>query len=664
MSFDDMPPPPPTFWDGEEEELQQEVRLSVTSIVHAIGQKRLEGEQGILKYLYGIVKQASNLNITVTDWNDIELACIENGARGAYTKFKKAIDDQKRANKRKASVAMQSPYSIDENGRMVYQDENLQSQPIADFSCKIVQEVIPEFGDNMYRIEGKTIGGNSFAVDIASKDFEDDRKLRQVLGAAAGSGSVIHYRMGGHLAPAIKSFSSEDVEVKYLYQRTGWANGKFLIPGRLPNGIEVELTAETNYAVDPEGDIAIGMEALEKLIKSIGPEYTLPALAGMFAPQLLPFMGKIERYQTFIVGETNSFKSAWAKAAMQIFTGETPDRFLKWGYGSSLKGALNTATYAGNLALLIDNYRPDKGGGARALENLIHVVTEGGSRVLATIDGGVKESKPINCMLTITGEDFPVDSESAVTRTVLIDFPKPDLGDEIYNYDLLFAQENGKHLSSLGNIWLDWLENSGHEVEEVIKRHPERRQYWADQLTALAASVNKTIPKLRISDNLAFVETVLLCLKECPMIGLVMDKFNWIDVRQGIFLVAQNLVGSSTDANEGARFIAALNVLLESGRAIILGKEVRIKDLERDDRDRAIGWHLDDGTVGIMVPILLKKMQIEFNEDLNGITTAGLARKLCSMDAIICPEEGYAKQVRVGGGRKYLMIVKKEYVND
>ncbi len=222
------------------------------------------------------------------------------------------------------------PYEVDERGRMILVQEGkngeAEHKPIADFVVRITEEIVSEDGSKLYRLQGQTRHGTPMDALIPAQDFEDTRQLKRVLSGASDPRSAIYSRMGEHLAPSIKKLSHQYKRTK-VYARTGWTEDKFLIPGREASEVRIELKSKLAYRMDREADLSQGLATLDYLIRTVGPEKSLPILVALFQAPLARRVGwGNERCAVFIQGRTGTFKTAFSQAAMGIYGPELATR--------------------------------------------------------------------------------------------------------------------------------------------------------------------------------------------------------------------------------------------------------------------------------------------------------------------------------------------------
>jgi hypothetical protein len=236
---------------------------------------------------------------------------------------------------------------------------------VANFSAHIVAEIRSETGDKIwFRIAGKTIYGREFEIEISSEEFASNARLVAALTAAAGARTPVMARMETHLRPALQLLSGE-VKTLIRYERTGWAAGHFLIPGREPKNAIIKLPGKLPYTLAGETDLTKGLAVLDHLIQVVDVQAALVAMMVAFQPQLAEPAGwSNDRNAIFITGRTGSFKSAWSRAVMCIWGDFHLSRYMiKWGEGATRNAVMGLGRHAAHMPLLIDNYKPNTGGG-------------------------------------------------------------------------------------------------------------------------------------------------------------------------------------------------------------------------------------------------------------------------------------------------------------
>lgn len=485
------------------------------------------------------------------------------------------------------------PYGIHE-GRMIYQSEDgeeIKRFSIADFTAAITEEIIDENGDKTFVIEGVAIRGGAFRFEIAASRFGEDRALRSALEQAAGARDPVYARMSGHLVPCIKKLTRDnDLQVTRRFVRTGWTDGKrhFVMPGLEANGTRIELPSKLPYRVEA-GDTDKALLALDSLIQAIDPAATAPVLAMMFQAPIQRLIGWHKKYGVFIQGRTGSLKTSWTQAAMSIYgTGFIEDsNLLKWGEGATRNAILQYATTAHDLPFFLDNYKPNTGDGEKGFTNLIHNIIEGGNRERLRRDASLITSQPIHAFPLVTGEDVPESDAASLARIFVIEFPW-QRGDA--NPHLTKAQRYGKHLSTIGHAWLEWIMQPETRAifDGLEEEFDQARERWSDFLRRARQDIGNP---LRVAENLASNEIAWRIACQHPLFGKVLQPYAE-QHREGLARIALRMANGTADALEAIQFISTIRELLISKRHVLVAKESQEFN---EDGDRILGWYDNQG---------------------------------------------------------------------
>jgi hypothetical protein len=531
------------------------------------------------------------------------------------------------------------PYDVDD-GRLCLLSKKtdddgsveIKATPICDFTAAIVEEGTTEEGAKVYTIAGVAVRSGPFTCDIEAELFGDDRRLRALLEAAAGAKDPVRAGMAKHLGPAIKLMTNGELRQTRRYARTGWEDGKFMIPGREPEGVSIRLNRKLPYHLFVDRDIAQGMEALDALVNFVGPEIGTIVMGHLFlAPLAHLAEWRNERSALFIAGRTGTQKSSVAQVAMCLYGPDfiQDENLIKLGEGATRNAIMSYATSASDLPLLIDNYKPSTGSGAHDYTNLIHNLMEGGEKERLNRSAQLRETKPVFAWPVFTGEDVPDKDPASVARSIVVNFQKGR------NMALLtLAQSKAGHLCAVGAAWVEWLESSeGQEkISEICKDFDEARNAWHAKIKATAPN---TVNPMRVATNLAINELAWLVLMQHPILGEWASKY--MDAHhQGLLKTVEtitNLTGQSLEAN---RFADALRESIGSGRALVLKEKFISPDTLTDprDRDRVVGW--SDGGKGIyLLPdITLTLLQRTVGLDLGGLSKNTLYAQLDDLGMI------------------------------
>jgi len=506
------------------------------------------------------------------------------------------------------------PYAED-NGRLVLVTEkrgrggnfSVLTTPIADFTVRIVEEVIAESGERLYRLRGRAIRGGPFQVEIGAEDFASERRLKTTLDAAAGARDPVRAGMSRHLAPAIKLLTGELLRTR-RYNRTGWnEDGQFLIPGRELDGVTIQLPRRLPYRMNSNADPAAGCQALESLLRSLAPERLTVALTFVLqAPMALLAGWRNDRYALFISGRTGTLKTSTAQVLMSLYgAGFMQDEALiKWGEGATRNAVMELAASLADVPLLLDNYKPTTGGGASDFVNLLHNVVEGSEKLRLDRSSRPTDSRPVFCWPLITGEDVPDRDPAALARVLIVHF---DWSCGEPNPELTLAQNLAPQLVSVGRQWIEWLESTeGITVaQEAGDRSSNRRSEWASYLRQLRPDM---INILRVSANLASNEATWWAMTQHRVIGQIIQQYTAAHHR-GLLDVAQRMAQCTSSGLEATRFVAAVRQLYASGRLFLLPDRRVCHPDDSVEQSRFVGWADGQGGAFVLPDMLREKIE-------------------------------------------------------
>lgn len=464
--------------------------------------------------------------------------------------------------------------------------------PIADFWARIVEEVTTEDGERSYTVQGRAVRGGPFDVEIGAGDFADNRTLKATLDAAAGARDPVHAEGVKHLGPAVKLCTGDDLRRIVRYQRTGWTKGQFLLPGRERDSQQIELPRKLPYSTT-SGDLQKGMDALEALIHTMGPERTCVLLSFvMQGPAAALSDLRNERYALMVTGRTGALKTSTCQVAMSVWGHGfmRDENLIKWGEGATRNAMMALSVYARDLPLLLDNWKPNTGWGARDLVQLIHNILEGGEKDRLSRSAQLKESRPIYCWPLVTGEDVPDQDPATLARILVLPFAW-QAGDD--NPNLTKAQELAGHLPTVGAAWLDWLETEQGKLRahEAGVMFPEYRAAWAANLRDVEPDA---VNILRVASNLASNQLAYWLLRMHPQLGDLFDAYKE-NHTAGLGEIAGTMARRTARALEAQAYLAALRDLLASGEASLIGRKAEHPDSW--DQRTFVGW--DDGAGGV-----------------------------------------------------------------
>lgn len=551
------------------------------------------------------------------------------------------------------------PYGISDEGHMVFyhktgKGNDIHEELIADFVVRIVDEIICDDGTRKFRLKGTTIYGTPVETTIAAQDMEDGRTLKATLAAVIDPRAAIYPKRVQHLAPAIRKLST-DITVSRNYQRTGWANGTFLIPGREQNGTTLSLPAKLPYRICQDASLSSGLHALDHVIQAIGPEQSLPALVALFQAPLAKLANwRNERYAVFIQGRTGMFKTSWTQTALAIYGPDfalRDDLLIKMGEGATKNAVMALAASAYDLPLLIDNYKPNTGGGSRDFINLVHNLLEGGEKDRLNRNSDLKETRSVFAWPVFTGEDIPDNDPASLARVLII---RLDTQPENASQLLAVAQKESAHLNAVGGIWLDFLEGETgrQQVKVAVKDLDTLRSRY---LHALREAREDVANAQRIATNLATNTITWNVLVAHPTLEPVFEPYA-AAYQAGIQQIVSHMAGSTAQSLAATRYLDGLRELLASGRYVICARDGSDHNL---DRDRVLGYRAPDGTVYLLPDISREAVRKLMGPDaLGNASTHALHRQLYDMGYLASrAPDGYTVSRRVGKDNKNTRVL-------
>lgn len=543
------------------------------------------------------------------------------------------------------------PYNTD-GGRIYYLERRetkdgpkLKTTAVCDFVATITQEITDEDDNRIFVVEGKGHRGHTWSVEIDAQKFGNDSQLRSIIEASAGALDGVYAGQAKHLAHALKRLSA-NVDQRRRFDRTGWYGKQFLFPGRDLDGIDIALHTKLPYGVNEHADITQSIDALRYCIEAIDPTKSTIALSALLAAPLAHIAGwRNERYAVFIAGRTGSFKTSWSQVAMSLYGDFGKDNVLiKWGEGATRNSIMGMAAGAADLPLLIDNYKPQTGGGERDFVNLIHNIVEGSDKDRMNRNASLRRTREIHAWPVITGEDVPDSDAASLARVLIIEFDKVTGG---ANRSLTAAQSHAVHLSALGLNWIEWLESSAGQraVKDIAASLPEARMRWIDHIYQ---TDNQAQNPMRIATNLATNELTWQIAAQHPLLSKVVSDY--IDThRRGLESIANQMAQRTAESLEGERFLIALNQLLAAKQVVIIDRQMEINDF---NADRVIGWKDSDGYY-ILPDIAMRHIRDLLGPmALNNLSQHTLIRQLVSQE--IAVGEGL-RQLRINGQRRRVL---------
>lgn len=554
------------------------------------------------------------------------------------------------------------PYDVDD-GRICLLSKKIQDDgsveisatPVADFTATITEVGVTEEGQQIYTVSGHAVRSGPFVVDIEAESFGDDRKLRGILDAAAGAKDPVRAGMARHLGPAIKLMTNGDLRHTRRYLRTGWQDGKFLIPGREDESTTVRLSRKLPYQIVDDRDFDKGMESIDALLNFVDPTIGTVVLSHLFVAPMAYLAGwRNERCGLFIAGRTGTQKSSVAQAAMCIYGPDfiRDENLIKWGEGATRNAVMAYATHTHDMPLLIDNYKPSTGGGTHDFTNLVHNIMEGGEKERLTRAASLRETKPVYTWPLFTGEDVPDNDPASIARVLVIHTMQGR-----NTAMLTTAQESIEHACAIGASWIDFLESpDGHAiVTETTRDLDKARRAWHAKIKALNPG---TVNPMRVATNLAINELTWLVLMQHPTLGEWAAQYHAAH-HAGLQTIVETMTGLTAQSLEANRFIDALREAIGGGRAIIIKDKGIAPENLTDPREteKVIGW--SDGANGIyLLPdVTLTLLKRAVGLDLGGLSKNTLYAQLDELGMVVSKgKDNRTAKVVWAGGRSQRVI--------
>lgn len=529
---------------------------------------------------------------------------------------------------------------------------------LADFEARITKELHLETGDSCYRVEGKSIHGASFAFDTPACEFADPKLLRVKLEQAMGPCASCSASATPHLGPAIKRLSElSQITHGSLYRRTGWLDTRFLIPGNTIEGIEVNLGhRKMPYSLSDKADFTLGIEALTSLLKAQIPEVTTVILTFLFQAPFSRLVGwEEERYCLFICGRTGNFKTSTVQAMMCIWGAgfASEDNLIKWGEGATKNALMELAVFPRDMPMLIDNYKPNTGGGARDFTTTMHNMLEGGQKDRLTKSAELRDSKPVSCWPICTGEDVPDNDAASLARTLVIRMKRIENAD---TEDLTRAQELSRHLPAIGEVVIRYLEALA-ENESARALFKERFFKYRKEWNARLKAAHPKMPNIpRVSTNLASNQLTWEVFSQIPELAQVLYPLRDAHAA-GLKAIAAEMAGSVTEASEAEKFLEAVRDLISRKEIDICSTRVAAASAKPLN-----GWWEEDGSLCISFRAIQPHLE-KTHQNLSSLSDRTLYKQLEELGVLASRDaEHRTKSVNIGGCTQRVLHLKGEFV--
>jgi hypothetical protein len=524
---------------------------------------------------------------------------------------------------------------------------------VSDFSFRFSREILVEDGPALRTVKGETVDGRHFEFDVEASQCADAKTFRSLLENHIGPKARVFTGMEKHLPEAVKQFTNGDIVQVNRFGRTGWRDSgceEFLLPNR--NEVEVSLPKILPYSAVPDADLGRGMTALDNLLTCFDVFTGIPVMA-MFVPTLArvaPWAR--EKYMTFVRGRTGALKTSYSQTLMCLWGPEFlyDDRILRWGEGATRNAIMHLASSASDVPILIDNYKPNTGGGSRDFVALTHAILEGGEKARLTRSSALRNPKEIHAWPYCTGEDIPDTDAATLARSLVVEFAwqRASMNDRLSE-----AQEKSGDLPAVMSAWLDWLsgEDGRKEAVNLKNHHASLRNHW---MRSIRSTAPNAVNVGRTASNLATCHTTWTLLERHPEIGELFIRYRDRFLEE-LNRCADKMGNLTAESLEASRFLDALQSLLSTRRAICL--DIRDTAPLNVEADRMIGWTDEDGNLLILPGIAMAMILKFFNHDyLNRISNPVLYSQLNDLNVLASHDPGRHTKSKKINGKKYDLL--------
>ena len=282
---------------------------------------------------------------------------------------------------------------------------------------------------------------------MPAEDLADNRKFKAALINAFGAAN----RVGNLTFEIVQQITQRTIKRRRLCAPK-WVDGKPMVPGAdTTDDIEFKLLSMIPAKVH-DGDFALAMATLEKLLDIPGP--TMILVAAIMGSPIYARWFINDRFGIGMWGRTGSLKTSVTKKAMCIYgEGYNDDIYLmKHGEENGTPYAkMEVFAGAGILPQVYDNVKTVNPKDTMRYIAVIHAIIEGRGKLQGKKDDGLRRNKTFYCLPVVTGEIKP-DEASTTARILNLKWSEPKSKEEID-----FVQRNLGHLPVIGFHWLKFL---------------------------------------------------------------------------------------------------------------------------------------------------------------------------------------------------------------
>jgi len=499
-------------------------------------------------------------------------------------------------------------------------------EPICTFTAQITGEKRSEYDDVSYIIAGVSRRGGAFTVEVDSDTFGTPSRLKIALETAVGPLDTVLAKMDVHLGPAIKLLSEDCNVMRHRrYERTGWIDGKFYIPGRMADNIEISLPDVLPFESVPITDQSAAVNALAAIMAASADTVTPILLSSVAGPAIASRAGlSNHRYGTMLRGQTGVYKTGFLMAFMSIWGPKFQDKnyLIGWGTKATGNAVMHLATSAYDMPLSIDNYKSNTANGEKGFVETMHAIIEGGEKLrMMGKANKLREYRQIQAWPFCTGEDMPQGDPATLARFLVVNAKKSANG---VPAGILFGG-SVRHIPQIGTMILDWLESDAAApvIDDLVNTFAAKQRAWRSILLGF----NQGMPNVdRVASTLAINQSVFIALTKHPAFGHILTPYI-APHEAGLTTIAEQMSGATTDGLEAFRLMSAIKEALVTGRAIILKSQEHDEHLPKIDRDRVIG-RVDGGDTVYLYPRMCRSLVERLGVDLGKMSDAGIANQM------------------------------------
>jgi len=496
---------------------------------------------------------------------------------------------------------------------------------IADGFAFIESQTRRDNGDAIFTIKGRgSKDGHEFSFDIDARDFSESRKLRAKLVAQFGAANVIKKDFNGEAIQGL----TKHVRNFRLIEACRWVDGKAAVPGLdLIDDLKFMINKQVPASFEDRRDLDEGLKSLKALMQSWDPGDMAILAATILGAPIAAQQWSDDRYALALIGLTGTGKTEASKLMLACYGRRylVEGSLMKWNDGATANALQQIAAQSGFLPILIDNFKPIKGGSAAQLVSVLHAVLEGSEKSRLDRNAQLRNSLEFSCLPIITGESY-IEESSTLARSILVEWQPP-----VNTKKLTEAQDHSDHLLEIGRSWLTWLSSA--EGRQVVEEIRSGYQALRSEIVGLLNELG-CINAGRIGSSVALIKSLWQILIRHPILGEIFRPYSSA-ISEALLEQLQDQAAATVEANEAERFVSALRELVTSGRCIIvkgasgLESNARYNESLYQHPERILGWQDErDGRYWLYPDATKKAVVLHQGRQIQEIDSRSLYRQL------------------------------------